>query len=157
MNPNSSQITRSGIFGIIKTTLSNTLAVREDVSWELVPLYGWAGSEAFINIVCGSLPTLKPLYESILNKKPIGRQRNPKYSPGTESLTTDSKKKSLMNFFQRRAGDKQEGSATELNMMRDSLDMGQFADEGAQIWTSQSFGHSYNVRRDDTVKGVEGI
>jgi hypothetical protein len=67
----SSQSTSSGIFGIVKTTLSNTLALRADISWQIVLLYGWAGTEVFINIVCGSLSTLKPLYDRAVHKKPL--------------------------------------------------------------------------------------
>lgn len=134
MHPDSGQISRSGIFGVVKTTLANTLAVREDVSWELVPLYGWAGSEAFINIVCGSLPTLKPLYERIVNRKPLGRKANSAYPHERKSLTS-TKQRSLRHFFQRKSSDKQEDSVTELNAMRDSLDMGHMAEEGDRSWT----------------------
>lgn len=52
-----------------------------------------------------------------------------------------------MRIFRRKVGEKQE-SSTELNMMRDSLDMGRFGVEpaGSQIRTSQTFGYSYHVQ-----------
>lgn len=56
-----------------------------------------------------------------------------------------------MDILRRNAGEKQE-SSTELNVMRDSLDMGRFADDGRQNWTSQPLGYSYHVRSENTVK-----
>lgn len=84
--------TSSGIFGIIKTTLSNTLALRTDISWQIVPLYGWAGAEVFINIVCGSLPTLKPLYDRIIHKKPLynNSRQYEHYNTGQSTEKSDS-------------------------------------------------------------------
>lgn len=144
---------RSGVFGIVKTTLSNTLALREDISWGLYPIYGWACSEAFINIVCGSLPTLKPLYEKVVNKKPLRTSRQSSNFPASASLTADSKGKSsrMKRLFFRDTKKHQHYPIGESNAPRDSLDMGQFADEGNQIWTQQSFGFSYSQHRDDDV------
>lgn len=144
---------RSGVFGIVKTTLSNTLALREDISWGLYPIYGWACSEAFINIVCGSLPTLKPLYEKVVNKKPLGISRQSSSFPASSGLTADSKGKSsrMRRLLFRDTKKHQRYPIGESNAPRDSLDMGQFADEGNQIWTQQSFWYSYSQHRDDAV------
>ncbi|KAF7528052.1 hypothetical protein G7054_g10244 [Neopestalotiopsis clavispora] len=61
----------SGIFAVIKTIQAQELGVREDVTWSTVELYAWGTSEVFLNIVCGCIPTLKPLYEKLVNKKQI--------------------------------------------------------------------------------------
>lgn len=143
----------SGVFGIVKTTLSNTLALREDISWGLYPIYGWACSEAFINIVCGSLPTLKPLYEKVVNRKPLGTSRQSSSFPTPTGLKADFKARSsrMKRFLSRDAKKHQHYPIGESNAPRDSLDMGQFADEGNEIWTQQTFGYSYNQHTEDAV------
>lgn len=146
----------SGVFGIVKTTLSNTLAVREDVSWQLVPLYGWAGSEVFINMVCGSLPTLKPLYERIVNKKPL-RSSGARYDHyGTGNSTEKSRSRSIGKLFPG-GGSKSRGiSAVELHQLDDGHGTGRFAPEGHQIVVDQSFGYIYNTPGDHA-RGIQRI
>ncbi|KAL1877878.1 hypothetical protein Daus18300_002231 [Diaporthe australafricana] len=95
----------SGIFGIVKTTLSNTLAIRSDISWQIVPLYGWAGAEAFINIVCGTLPTLKPLYDRVIHKKPLGTRIGQYEHYDTENLTDNSKPGTNRDIFHTKSND----------------------------------------------------
>ncbi|KAI1370105.1 hypothetical protein F4677DRAFT_439255 [Hypoxylon crocopeplum] len=63
----------SGICAVIKTVQSNELSIREDVSWALFPLYAWSSSEIFLNIVCACIPTLKPLYDYVIQSKPLQR------------------------------------------------------------------------------------
>lgn len=103
------------MFGIVKTTLSNTLAIRTDISWEIVPLYGWAGAEVFINIVCGSVPTLKPLYDRLVHKKPLRTSRAQYEHYDTEHSTEKSNSESKGNVFYGQRNEFRDISAVELN------------------------------------------
>lgn len=53
----------SGVCSAIKTDQLNSLTSRSDLTWETFSLYLWTGAEIFLVIVCGSLPTLKPLWD----------------------------------------------------------------------------------------------
>ncbi|KAJ4414296.1 hypothetical protein N0V82_008025 [Gnomoniopsis sp. IMI 355080] len=61
----------SGICAAIKTAKSRELSIRSDASWAEVPLYLASASEIFLNIVCASVPTLKPLFDNLTKGIPI--------------------------------------------------------------------------------------
>lgn len=144
----------SGVFGIVKTTLSNTLAVREDISWQLVPLYGWAGSEVFINMVCGSVPTLKPLYERIVNKKPL-RSSSARYDHYETGDSTEKSRSRSIGKLLPGGGSKSRGiSAVELHQLNDGDGPGQFSPEGNQIAVDQSFGYMYNTSGNHSISRI---
>ncbi|KAK2616015.1 hypothetical protein N8I77_002734 [Diaporthe amygdali] len=139
----------SGVFGIVKTTLSNTLAIRTDISWEIVPLYGWAGAEVFINIVCGSVPTLKPLYDRLVHKKPLRTSRAHYEHYDTEHSTEKSNSESKGNVFYGRRNEFRDISAVELNHPGSGLshDLERFGPREDYTTTVQfNYGH-----RDDRV------
>lgn len=46
-------------------------SIGNDITWEAVPLYAWSSSEVFLNIVCGSIPVLKPLWDLLVKGKPM--------------------------------------------------------------------------------------
>ncbi|KAI0451211.1 hypothetical protein F5B21DRAFT_507499 [Xylaria acuta] len=52
----------SGVCAAVKARELVSLAARSDLTWETFDLYAWACSEIFLIIVCGSIPTLKPLW-----------------------------------------------------------------------------------------------
>ncbi|KAI5917161.1 hypothetical protein F4810DRAFT_697611 [Camillea tinctor] len=70
----------SGICAAIKTAQSSELGIREDVSWALFPLYAWSSSEIFLNIVCACIPTMKPLYDTLVNRKNPRHHKHIDYS-----------------------------------------------------------------------------
>ncbi|KAI0594613.1 hypothetical protein F4775DRAFT_426977 [Biscogniauxia sp. FL1348] len=59
----------SGICASIKTQHLVSLAARFDLTWETFDLYIWTGSEIFLIIVCGSIPTVKPLWDRFSGMK----------------------------------------------------------------------------------------
>ncbi|OTA61649.1 hypothetical protein K449DRAFT_465713 [Hypoxylon sp. EC38] len=67
----------SGICAAIKTSQLVHLASRSDFTWEMFWIHIWTGTEIFVIIICGSIPTLSPLWE---------RFSCGKTSPGCASL-----------------------------------------------------------------------
>lgn len=61
----------SGISATVKAVQLKELGVRTDVTWDTFSLYAWASSELFVNIVCGSIPMLKPLYDQWSTGRPL--------------------------------------------------------------------------------------
>ncbi|KAF2201389.1 hypothetical protein GQ43DRAFT_440644 [Delitschia confertaspora ATCC 74209] len=61
----------SGIAAAVKTSMSNRLGSRADFTWEAWGLYAWSTTEYFLNIFCGSVPVLKPIYDYFVKGKPI--------------------------------------------------------------------------------------
>jgi hypothetical protein len=57
------------------------------VTWDTYTLYAWSSSELFVNIVCGSLPTLKPIYDSWANNRPLVPSKDYKSSGGENSTS----------------------------------------------------------------------
>ncbi|OTA95597.1 hypothetical protein M434DRAFT_69178 [Hypoxylon sp. CO27-5] len=53
----------SGICAAIKTSQLVHLASRSDFTWEMFWIHIWTGTEIFVIIICGSIPTLSPLWE----------------------------------------------------------------------------------------------
>lgn len=75
----------SGVCAAIKTANLVALAARSDLTWETFKLYLWTSSEIFLIIVCGSIPTLRPLWDKIVH----GRSRKApsgSYASGTSSF-----------------------------------------------------------------------
>lgn len=58
----------SGVCSAIKTAQLSSLTSRSDLTWETFSLYLWTGAEIFLIIVCGSLPTLKPLWDRFFGR-----------------------------------------------------------------------------------------
>ncbi|KAI0468813.1 hypothetical protein F4859DRAFT_516565 [Xylaria cf. heliscus] len=54
--------TFSGVSAAIKTNQLVALTARSDLTWETFGLYLWTSIEIFVIIVCGCIPTLKPLW-----------------------------------------------------------------------------------------------
>lgn len=63
----------SGIAATAKTVQLRELAVRVDVTWDTFSLYAWGSTELFVNIVCGSIPMLKPLYDKWSTGRPLSQ------------------------------------------------------------------------------------
>lgn len=64
-----------GVFGgtaaVLKTVQIRDLIQREDITWFAFTVYIWASIEVFLNIICGSIPTLSPLYDKWIKGKPL--------------------------------------------------------------------------------------
>jgi hypothetical protein len=54
----------AAICGIVKTTYLPSLSAHSDITWNTYNLIAWAGSELFVLIFCGSMPPLRPLWDS---------------------------------------------------------------------------------------------
>ncbi|KAI0411007.1 hypothetical protein F5X98DRAFT_368384 [Xylaria grammica] len=59
----------SGISAAIKTNQLVTLTARSDLTWETFGLYLWTGIEIFLILVCGCIPTLRPLWDHVFGKR----------------------------------------------------------------------------------------
>ncbi|KAI0550474.1 hypothetical protein F4679DRAFT_542537 [Xylaria curta] len=59
----------AGVSAAIKTNQLVTLTARSDLTWETFGLYLWTGIEIFVIIVCGCIPTLKPLWIRLFGGK----------------------------------------------------------------------------------------
>ncbi|MCJ1356586.1 MAG: hypothetical protein MMC33_006581 [Icmadophila ericetorum] len=58
----------AAISGAIKTSKLYE-SIESDVTWDSYDLFQWNGAETFLIIVCGCLPTLKPIYDCCLGRK----------------------------------------------------------------------------------------
>ncbi|KAI1141767.1 hypothetical protein F5Y05DRAFT_272425 [Hypoxylon sp. FL0543] len=59
----------SGICAAIKTSQLVHLASRSDFTWEMFGIHVWTGTEIFVIILCGSIPTLSPLWDKFSREK----------------------------------------------------------------------------------------
>ncbi|KAI1407193.1 hypothetical protein F5Y13DRAFT_206546 [Hypoxylon sp. FL1857] len=59
----------SGVCSAIKTAQLVSLAARSDLTWATYQLFAWASAEIFVIILCGSVPTLKPLWNRVFSQK----------------------------------------------------------------------------------------
>ncbi|KAI4861230.1 hypothetical protein F4820DRAFT_73872 [Hypoxylon rubiginosum] len=59
----------SGVFASIKTSQLATLFARGDLTWDSFGLFLWVSGEITVLILCGSIPTSKPLYERFCGYK----------------------------------------------------------------------------------------
>ena len=62
-------ISSASVFAIIKTYYLSQLTARADITYMTFDVMCWAGAELLVIIVCGSIPTLKPLYDHYLKGK----------------------------------------------------------------------------------------
>ncbi|KAI1131074.1 hypothetical protein F5Y10DRAFT_234198 [Nemania abortiva] len=74
----------TGIAGTVKTAYAATLN-EMDLSYAIFPNLVWFGLEAMLIIVCGSVPTLHPLYERYIKQRRSGyrSQDTPQFGPRT--------------------------------------------------------------------------
>lgn len=85
-----------GVFGaictIIKARLLTKLTARSDFTWQTYDLYLWVSAEITIIILCGSIPTFKPLWDRFVKRKPtLSSKYGGAYSFGTEGSTWANK------------------------------------------------------------------
>ncbi|KAI1140005.1 hypothetical protein F5Y05DRAFT_376844 [Hypoxylon sp. FL0543] len=59
----------SGVFSAIKAAQLVSLAARSDLTWATYQLFAWVSAEIFVIILCGSVPTLKPLWSRMFRQK----------------------------------------------------------------------------------------
>ncbi|KAI0872148.1 hypothetical protein GGS24DRAFT_491707 [Hypoxylon argillaceum] len=59
----------SGVSAAIKTNQLVTLTARSDLTWETFGLYLWTSIEIFVIIICGCIPTLRPLWVRAFGKE----------------------------------------------------------------------------------------
>ena len=59
----------TSICGIVKATYIPSLKAHADITWNTYDLLVWSGSELFVLICCGSIPTLKPLWDRYISQK----------------------------------------------------------------------------------------
>ncbi|KAL8819974.1 MAG: hypothetical protein Q9223_001712 [Gallowayella weberi] len=60
----------TAISGTIRASYLPELNHRHDITWETFNLFAWVSIEIFLLIVLGSLPALKPLYDTYLSALP---------------------------------------------------------------------------------------
>ncbi|KAI1299023.1 hypothetical protein F5Y03DRAFT_253870 [Xylaria venustula] len=66
----------SGISAAIKTNQLVSLTARSDLNWETFGLYLWTGIEIFLILVCGCIPTLRPLWDQFSGRRLRSHQVN---------------------------------------------------------------------------------
>jgi hypothetical protein len=59
----------SSVSAAIKVSHLSALSQHSDLTWETFDLYLWTGIESFLILVCGTIPTLKPLFDKYISKK----------------------------------------------------------------------------------------
>lgn len=59
----------SGICTAIRTVQVAALTAQSDLSWETFELYMWSSAEVSLIIICGSVPTIKPLWDRFVSRK----------------------------------------------------------------------------------------
>ncbi|KUL82025.1 hypothetical protein ZTR_11392 [Talaromyces verruculosus] len=74
----------AAICGIVKTTYLPSLSAHSDITWNTYNLIAWAGSELFVLIFCGSIPPLRPLWDSF-ELKALGLGGSGYYNKGSGS------------------------------------------------------------------------
>lgn len=75
----------SGVCAAVKASNLASLAARSDLTWATFELYAWASSEIFLIIVCGSIPTIKPLWDRFFgHPKPSKTSQLESGSAGTQ-------------------------------------------------------------------------
>lgn len=90
--------TSSGICAIVKATYLRELSNRSDFTWETYPLFVWSSAELFVLIVCGSIPSLKPLWDRYIIRKTYissSAERSGTDGPSTWSSASGKKKGSM--------------------------------------------------------------
>ncbi|KAK5633373.1 hypothetical protein RRF57_009087 [Xylaria bambusicola] len=70
----------SGVSAAIKTNQLVSLTARSDLTWETFGLYLWTGIEIFLIIVCGCVPTLKPLWARFVDRESSNRSSAKEHS-----------------------------------------------------------------------------
>ncbi|KAF4636603.1 hypothetical protein G7Y89_g1493 [Cudoniella acicularis] len=104
----------SGVAAAVKTSESQRLGSQVDFTWEAWSLYAWSTAEYFLNILCGTVPTLKPLYECIVNGKPM----RPSEGRGGRSIFYGSSMRSdrfRLGNFSKDSNSKKSGSAQNIS------------------------------------------
>lgn len=113
----------------------------------------------FINIICGSLPSLKPLYERVVHKKPLRATKEKYYDhSGTDKSLEKSGSRSRRKYFRGNYADDinygRETSVIALNQMdgKNHPGPGHFHVPGDnQIGVAQSYGYYYNLPGENNV------
>ena len=103
----------SGVAAAVKTAYSQTLAERADFSWDAFDVYCWSSAEFFLNIFCGSVVTLKPLYDQWFEGKPMTPVNYGTYGGSRKPLFGSSRafdRFKLRNFSKGTSSTKIEGS-----------------------------------------------
>ncbi|KAM0800903.1 hypothetical protein BDR22DRAFT_907498 [Usnea florida] len=59
----------AALFCGIKTRYLVDLTERSDLTWETYDIEAFTGAEAFVMIICGNIPPLKPLWDRFVTKK----------------------------------------------------------------------------------------
>ncbi|KAL2041249.1 hypothetical protein N7G274_006194 [Stereocaulon virgatum] len=65
-----------GICSAVKTAQLLVLSSRRDLTWDTYTLWLWSFIENALVIVCGCIPTLKPLYDKLIKGTPIRPSRS---------------------------------------------------------------------------------
>ncbi|KAI0105084.1 hypothetical protein GGR51DRAFT_520852 [Nemania sp. FL0031] len=81
----------TGIAGTVKTVYAATFNV-QDLSYAIFPNLVWFALEAMLIIVCGSVPTLHPLYERFIKRRGYYSQDTPKFGPRTRTYVNSGGK-----------------------------------------------------------------
>jgi len=63
----------TGVAAIFKTVQLKHLGTSTDITWNSYSLILWSGSEQCLIIICGSVPTLKPLYDKIVDYNRVNK------------------------------------------------------------------------------------
>lgn len=70
------------ICGVVKATSLPLLSAHFDIAWNIYNLIAWVGSELFVLIFCGSVPSLRPLWGNF-ELKTVGLGGSRYYNKGS--------------------------------------------------------------------------
>ncbi|CAG8948675.1 hypothetical protein HYFRA_00001795 [Hymenoscyphus fraxineus] len=79
----------AGVFAVLKTIQLQRFSSKEDFTWETFDIFAWSIAETHLVIICGCIPTVRPLYDSFVSNKTIRSFR----SSGSFWSSTDKSSK----------------------------------------------------------------
>ncbi|TEY48382.1 hypothetical protein BOTCAL_0294g00100 [Botryotinia calthae] len=82
----------AGIAAAIKTNQLKEFGNQTDPTWATFDIFVWTTVEIHLVIICGCLPTLRPIYERIINKRAISPSKSsskPTHGSSTQASATN--------------------------------------------------------------------
>jgi hypothetical protein len=89
---------RTAICSGIKTSFLANLANRLDLTWATYDIFAWVTAEFFLVVVCGCLPTLRPLLEFVRNHVGALASNTKQYGTNLSVISTRSGRRTEKSF-----------------------------------------------------------
>ncbi|KAI0910897.1 hypothetical protein F4823DRAFT_336321 [Ustulina deusta] len=141
----------SGVSAAIKTNQLVTLTARSDLTWETFGLYLWTSIEIFLIIICGCIPTLRPLWVRFFGRESASRgsatgssyYKTPPHVRGQEFTRLEDLSGRVQDTSTKKDPNGNSSAFTEVNGQHDNLDP--LHDEERLIQVTRSFQVEYSA------------